>query len=101
SFENNARGLERPVFNRHQAGASLGGPIVQDKAFFFGSFESVLVRSTGASKTFHVPTPQLLSIVAPATRAVFQRFPAPTDFLPGDVLTRTIQPYQGGASVTI
>lgn len=34
-----ARGLERPTFSRHQFGATLGGPIIKDKFFFFGSYQ--------------------------------------------------------------
>jgi hypothetical protein len=34
-----ARGLERPVLTRNQFGGTLGGPIVKDKAFFFGSYQ--------------------------------------------------------------
>jgi hypothetical protein len=33
------RGLERPEFSRHQFGGLLGGPIVKDRAFFFGSYQ--------------------------------------------------------------
>src|SRR5262249_3511932 len=49
SFENNAYRRRRPVFNRHDAGGSLGGPIVTDKVFFFGAAESILVRSWGSA----------------------------------------------------
>jgi hypothetical protein len=34
-----ARGLERPEFSRHQFGGLLGGPIVKDRVFFFGSYQ--------------------------------------------------------------
>src|ERR1051326_3578186 len=74
SFENNSRGFPRAVFNRHQPGATLGGPIVRDRAFFFGSFESTVVRSSD-SRTFFVPSPELLSNSAPATQAIFRKYP--------------------------
>jgi hypothetical protein len=34
-----ARGFERPIATRHQAGGTFGGPIVHDRAFFFGSYQ--------------------------------------------------------------
>lgn len=33
------RGLDRPEFSRHQFGGLLGGPIVKDRFFFFGSYQ--------------------------------------------------------------
>lgn len=35
------RGLEEPPYSRQQWGGTLGGPIVKDKAFVFGSYERV------------------------------------------------------------
>lgn len=36
--------FDRPEFLRHQAGASLGGPVVKDRTFFFGSYEGFRER---------------------------------------------------------
>ena len=74
SYENNALGLPRPVFNRHQFGGTLGGPLHKEKLFFFVSAEPIVVRSTG-SNIFTIPTPDLVSISSPGTQAIFQRFP--------------------------
>src|SRR5205807_7462115 len=74
TFDNNAHNLRRPGFNRNQFGGTVGGPIKHDRFFFFGSFEPVLVRSA-FEVPFYVPTPQLLAITSPATRAIFQKFP--------------------------
>jgi hypothetical protein len=34
-----ARGFERPIATRNQYGGTFGGPIVRDRAFFFGSYQ--------------------------------------------------------------
>jgi hypothetical protein len=92
TYENNAQGLPRAVFNRNQFGGTLGGPILRQKLFFFGSVEPILVRSS-TSNLFYVPTPQLLAISAPGTRAIFNRFPLPNTVSTTDVLTRQVCPY--------
>lgn len=40
-----ARGLERPVLSRYQFGGTLGGKIVEDKAFFFVSYQGTRERN--------------------------------------------------------
>ncbi|HZB45235.1 MAG TPA: carboxypeptidase-like regulatory domain-containing protein, partial [Pyrinomonadaceae bacterium] len=44
----NAAGRPRPVLNRNQFGGTLGGPIVEQKFFFFGSYQGTRERN-GAS----------------------------------------------------
>jgi hypothetical protein len=92
TFDNNAHGFPRPVFNRHQFGGTLGGPLRPAKLFFFVSMEPILVRSS-APTTFFVPTPQLLAISAPGTQAIFQRFPLPSELSSTNVLMRPVCPF--------
>ena len=69
-FANNATDVPRGVFTRNQFGYSLGGRLIKDKLFFFNSTEWTRVRSQGELLAF-VPTPQLISLSAPATRDFF------------------------------
>ena len=92
TYDNNAHGFPRPIFNRHQFGGTLGGPIRQNKVYFFGSVEPIRVRSS-TTETFYVPTPQLLANSAPGTQAIFQTYPLPTDLSSTNVYTRTICPF--------
>lgn len=52
-FDNPSRPI--PPLSQQQFGASLGGPIVQNKTFFFASYEGQRVRRS-LTKTFSVPT---------------------------------------------
>ncbi len=55
TFFNNRAGVQRPAFSQNQYGANIGGPIVKDKTFFFGSYEGFRLRQ-GQSYVFSVPT---------------------------------------------
>ena len=95
TVDNNAHGFPRPVFNRHQFGGTLGGPIRHGKLFFFASVEPIRVRSS-TTNTFYVPTPQLLAISAPGTQAIFQAYPLPADLSSTNVLQEPVCPYGSG-----
>ena len=92
TYDNNAHGFLRPVFNRHQFGGTLGGPIRHQKLFFFASVEPIIIRSS-TTNTFFVPTPQLLAISAPGTRAIFQAYPLPADLSTTNVQSRKVCPF--------
>ena len=54
-WEDNAfGGGEKPEFIRNQFGAAVGGPVIRDRTFFFGSYEG-LRAIKGETKTFNVP----------------------------------------------
>lgn len=40
-----ARGIERPVLSRNQFGGTLGGRIIRDRLFFFGSYQGTRERN--------------------------------------------------------
>jgi hypothetical protein len=92
TFENNARGIPHPVFNRHQLGGAVGGPILRDKLFFYAAVEPILVRSS-ATLSYYVPTPELLAVSSAGTNAMFRRFPLPSNLSQTDVSIRTVCPF--------
>ena len=51
----NRDGINRPVARRHEAGGTIGAPLLRDKVFFFGGYEFATAR------TGFVPTAQSLS----------------------------------------
>ena len=92
TFDNNAHNLPRAVFNRHQFGGTVGGPVRKGKLFFFASSEAIRVRSSGPNN-FFVPTPQLLALSGPGTQAIFARFPLPRNLSLTNVRTELICPF--------
>ncbi len=92
TFENNSRGISRPVFNRHQLGTAIGGPVVRDKLFFYAAIEPILVRSS-ATLSYYVPTPELLAISSAGTNSIFRHFPLPKNLSSTDVSIRTVCPF--------
>jgi carboxypeptidase family protein len=49
------------TLKRNQFGGVLGGPIKQNKLFFFGGYQGTLTRTAPPTSTFFVPTPASLS----------------------------------------
>lgn len=49
-------GQRKPAFNRNELGGTVGGPVVKNKLFFFGSFEDLLERSSLTTSGLSVPT---------------------------------------------
>ena len=56
SFFFNKLGADKPVLNQNQFGGTIGGPIVSDRTFFFGSYEGMRQRNgTFGSRTLRLP----------------------------------------------
>jgi hypothetical protein len=56
---NNQSGAARPFLNLNQLGATIGGPVLKDKLFFFSNYEAYRSRAT---------TPRTLTILTPTAR---------------------------------
>jgi hypothetical protein len=55
----NARNFFAPrhdTLKRHQFGGSMGGPIVKDRLFYFGTYQGTRIRSEAAGRVAFVPT---------------------------------------------
>lgn len=62
--------FRKPKYIDNDLGATIGGPIVKNKAFFFGSYEGEFTRQ--ASGGFYtLPTPNMVSGVLASTTPVF------------------------------
>jgi hypothetical protein len=63
------KGLKKPALRQNDFGVVLGGPILRDKLFFFGSYEGLRVRQPQIANTY-VPTLATRQDAAPAVQAV-------------------------------
>ena len=81
-----ATGLPKAPYNRNEFGGSLGGPIVRNKLFFFGSYEALLFRSSQTNQSAQ-PTAALLqgdfsglpAVIDPYTQTAFTGNQIPAD----------------------
>ncbi len=70
TFDNNANGIPRGIFNRNQFGYSVTGPIKQNKLFFSNFGEWLRVRSSDTTIAY-VPNATFIAAMAPNARAIF------------------------------
>jgi hypothetical protein len=62
-----AQGQPKPVLSRNQFGGTIGGPIIRDRAFFFGSYQGTRERN-GASLINSLMSPTLPSFLTDTNR---------------------------------
>lgn len=89
----NARNFFAPqhdALKRNQFGGAVGGPIVRDKLFYFGSYQGATINNTTFGNTAFVPTAAQrqgdfsalkTSIKNPATNQAFQNNQIPSDLI--------------------
>ncbi len=98
----------KPALRQNQFGASLGGPVIRNKTFFFFSYEGYRQKS-GANILSVVPTQAQLggdfsalsrrlfdpysTRVNPANSALFLRDPYPNNIIPASQLNKSILAY--------
>lgn len=66
-------GNRKGNYTRNQFGFALGGPVMKDKLFYFGSTEWIRVRGAASNQSL-IPTPQFLALSAPNTQAFFNTY---------------------------
>ena len=76
-FFTNKLGGKKTTLHRNQFGATLGGPIIKDKTFFFASWEGFRQVNPTVSST-RVPTAaERAQVTDPISKALLQFWPAP------------------------
>ena len=69
NYFDTAAGLPKSQLNQHQFGGSAGGPILKDRAFFFGSYEGYKLKA-GLNFVEAVPSDAAWSRAVPAIAAL-------------------------------
>ena len=69
--------LKKPELRQNDFGGVLGGPIIKDKLFFFGSYEGLRVRQPLVANTY-VPTLATLASAPAIVQPLLNAFPKPT-----------------------
>ncbi len=111
-FNEKREGVRKPPFQQNQFGASLGGPLVRNRAFFFVNYEGFRRRRGTTTVIATVPTERMRrgdfsetrdifdpfsTVAAPGTASGFTRTPFPERQIPASrfdsVTSRLIQGY--------
>jgi hypothetical protein len=72
----NSLGLAKPPLRQNDFGGVLGGPIVRNRTFFFGSYEGLRLRLPFVGQTF-VPSTSLRTSAPAAIQPLLNAFPVP------------------------
>lgn len=72
----NSRGLARPAIRQHDFGATLGGPVRTNRAFFFASYEGMRLRQPQFALT-EVPSLAARAGANSQVRPLLRAFPVP------------------------
>ena len=72
----NRDGFEKPPLRHNNFGATLGGPIIRDRTFFFASYEGLRMMQPGSISTL-VPSMSLRESVPAGLRPLLDAFPIP------------------------
>jgi hypothetical protein len=70
-------GLKKAALRQNDFGGALGGPILKDKLFFFGSYEGARVRQPQTANTY-VPTVATRASAPTGVQPLLNAFPEPT-----------------------
>lgn len=90
TFDRNRSGSDRPPAYLKQGGGTIGGPVIKNKTFFFGSYMKYSDQSNGFQNNRQFPTTQIVSgdlsefkeiIYDPQSRLPFANNRIPTDRL--------------------
>jgi hypothetical protein len=73
----NQMGLPKPALRQSDFGGVLGGPLIRDKLFFFGSYEGVRLRQPETANTY-VPSLAVRQTAPAAVQPLLNAFPRPT-----------------------
>jgi hypothetical protein len=95
----NSRGLPKPQLRQHDFGGVLGGPLVQNRLFFFGSYEGLKLRRPQVS-IVNVPTLAARAATVAPARPLIDAFPRPTGSEVGDGLAEFSASYSNPASLS-
>ncbi len=58
SWENNRNGVARQPYHQNQFGATIGGPIIKNRTFFFADYQGTRIAAPSPNQvTFTLPTP--------------------------------------------
>jgi len=71
------KGLKKPALRQNDFGGVLGGPIIKDKLFFFGSYEGLRVRQPQIANAY-VPSLAARQSAPVAVQPLLNAFPEPT-----------------------